>query len=96
MDKEKKTKEEAFSPDNRVEAVSRFAEALQREDIDGFMFGVSHSNGELSTGITGTKGALAVILSDIIPDLKLDMKTLFELVFMRVLIKTVGKEEEND
>jgi len=88
-------REKALSTEARAEAVAKFAEAMNREDIDGFVFGV-YSHGGKSNGIVGTKGVITFILSDIFVDSELDPNIFLQAVLMKKLVKRVRKEEEND
>lgn len=71
-------REKAFSAEARAEAVARFAEAMNREDIDGFVFGVSTKDGNLCDGATGSKLVLTHIMAKLFADSRLDPNNIHE------------------
>ena len=90
-------KEKAFSVEARAEAVARFAEAINREDIDGFVFGVSTEDGILSTGATGDKGVLTHIMANLFANSRLDPEIFMKGVFLHTIKKVLKrKEADND
>lgn len=94
-DEKEEKMEEVFSSEARAEAVARFAEAINRDDIDGFVFGVSTKDGNLCTGVTGSKGTLTHIMSNIFANAKLDPKIFMRGVMLHLIAK-IGEEADND
>lgn len=93
--KEETKMEKAFSAEARAEAVARFAEVMNREDIDGFVFGVSTKDGNLCTGATGTKGTLTHIMGNLFANSRLDHKIFMKGVVLH-MIAEIGEEADND
>lgn len=87
--------EKAFSPEAKAEAVARFARAMNREDIDGFVFCVS-CHGGISNCIVWSEPIIAYMLSDIFVDSELDTKIFLEAVLVNKLLQRGRKEEDND
>lgn len=87
--------EKAFSPEAKAEAVARFSEALNREDIDGFVFGVSTLDGNLCAALTGDKGTLTHILEKMFVDAGLNPGIFMKGVALHT-IAALGKEDDND
>ena len=94
--KEETKKEKAFSKEARAEAVARFAEAMNREDIDGFMFGVSARNGNLCAGATGDKAVLTHIMSYSFVQSKLDLNKFIKGAVLHALACMEREEDDND
>jgi hypothetical protein len=88
-------REKAFSAEARAEAVARFAEAMNREDIDGFVFGVSTKDGGLCTGATGSKTTLTHIMANLFANSRLDPKIFMKGVALHMIAK-IGEEADND
>lgn len=88
-------REKAFSVEARAEAVARFSEAMNKEDIDGFVFGVSYKDGELYTGVTGSKATLTHIMANLFANSRLDPKIFMKGVVLH-MIAEIGKEVDND
>lgn len=88
-------REKAFSAEAKAEAVARFAEAMNREDIDGFVFGVSTKDGNLCTGVTGSKPVLTQIMANMFANSRLDPEIFMKGVVLHMIAK-IGEEAQND
>lgn len=88
-------REKAFSAEARAEAVAIFAEAMNREDIDGFVFGVSTMDGGLCTGATGSKPTLTHVMANLFANARLDPKIFINGVVLH-MIAEIREEADND